>query len=73
MATWQTEEHGEWTCGDCGRVYKISCTRYPGRDSVELYCDCGRVIFKGNTTRDYHKKFVRQGSPEDSKKNSPLD
>jgi hypothetical protein len=72
MATWSKEQHGEWTCSKCGRVYLIECNRYPARDDVRLACECGELIFSGRTTHDYFKTFRRQGDPADAAKNPVL-
>lgn len=72
MATWEREEHGEWTCPKCGNVYAISCMRFPSRDRISIFCDCGEVIFSGNTTHDYSKSFLREGNPTNARVNPSL-
>ena len=72
MATWGKEDHGEWTCGKCSNVYRITCTRFPSKDRIELDCDCGATIFRGNSTHDYDKAFLRKGDPKDARNNPPL-
>ena len=72
MATWQREEHGTWTCPKCGNVYHLTCQRYPAKDQINLACQCGATIYRGNSTHDYDKEFLRKGDPKDAKNNPPL-
>lgn len=72
MATWETEQHGEWTCPKCGNVYAISCFRYPSKDQIHIECECGQVIYHGNSTRDYSREFLRKGDPKNAVRNPPL-
>lgn len=73
MAVWEREDHGQWTCPKCGNVYAITCMRYPSKDRVEISCECGELIFRGNTTRDYDNAFIRKGDPGDSRNNHRFD
>ena len=69
VVTWKSEERGTIACPECGRVYKITVTRFPHRDQDHFDCCCGNRIHSWNSTEAPSYELVSE--PELGCKSKP--
>lgn len=50
VKTWGNEDTGNVRCGECGRTYNRTVTRFPMRDKDSFECACGNTLERWNGT-----------------------
>lgn len=61
MQTWTKGQGADETCENCGAIYVVELTRWPGKSSGEFTCaECDHLIARWNST--YDKDFTLKQS-----------